>query len=220
LSYWRPKTVSARNTIPMSFVGFLAGTGLAHGGNGFEAVEFLLKNFEGSGLDDPGDPAHGVALRAMANRAAAEYGEFKRQQKSLGVLRVKPIPCVNHPVFKGNDVNIDPREEFIRKELAERKITNVFLDFYHHLVLELYDHGITSNVFCVNIDAVLAVISLKLVWKQLGSGKLSHEQIQNLVFTLFLFGRSIGVTAEIADHRDRGTDIDCRTPQSEISFVL
>ncbi len=214
------ETVSARNHISMDFVGFLAGTGLAHGGNGFEAVEFLLKNFEGSGLKDPGDAEHGIDLRGMAEKAASQYGEFKREQKSRGVLRVKPIPCVNHPVFKGNAVNIDPRENFIRRELADRNISNVFLDFYHHLVQELHEQGITKNVFCVNIDAVLAVISLKLVWKQMKAGKLSDAQIQNLVFTLFLFGRSIGVAAEIADHRDRGRDMDCRTPQSEISFVL
>ncbi|MBC8366412.1 CoA-binding protein [bacterium] len=214
------ETVSARNHISMAFVGFLTGTGLAHGGNGFEAVEFLLKNFQGSGLKDPGDAKHGIDLRGMAEKAASEYGEFKREQKSQGVLRVKPIPCVNHPVFKGNSVNIDPREDFIRKELADRNISNVFLDFYHHLVQELHEQGITKNVFCVNIDAVLAVISLKLVWREMGSGKMSDEQIQNLVFTLFLFGRSMGVAAEIADHRDRGTDMDCRTPQSQLSFVL
>ncbi len=214
------ETVSARNNISMAFVGFLAGTGLAHGGNGFEAVEFLLKNFEGTGLKDPGLAEHGIDLRGLAEKAAAEYAEFKREQKSQGVLRVKPIPCVNHPVFKGNAVNIDPREDFIRKELRDRNISNVFLDFYHHLVQELHEQGVTKNVFCVNIDAVLAVISLKLVWKQLGSGKLKGEQIQNLVFTLFLFGRSIGVAAEIADHRDRGTDMDCRTPQSQLSYVL
>ncbi len=214
------ETVSARNHISMAFVGFLAGTGLAHGGNGFEAVEFLLRNFEGSGLKDPGDAEHGIDLRGMAEKAASQYGEFKREQKSQGVLRVKPIPCVNHPVFKGNAVNIDPREDFIRRELADRNISNVFLDFYHHLVQELHEQGITKNVFCVNIDAVLAVISLKLVWKEMKSGKMSDEQIQNLVFTLFLFGRSTGVAAEIADHRDRGTDMDCRTPQSQLSFVL
>ena len=33
-------------------------------------------------------------------------------------------------------------------------------------------------------------------------------------------GRTIGTAAEIADHRDRGVDMDCRTPESELSFVL
>ena len=80
--------------------------------------------------------------------------------------------------------------------------------------------GATGNVFCVNVDAVLAVISLKLLWKDLKENAISLEQVQDLVFTLFILGRSIGVAAEIADHRDRGIDMDCRTPQQEITFVL
>jgi hypothetical protein len=66
----------------------------------------------------------------------------------------------------------------------------------------------------------LAVITLKLVWKDLQAGRITLRQIQDLAFTLFLFGRAIGVAAEIADHRDRGTDMDCRTPESELGFVL
>ncbi len=214
------ESVSARNYISMAFVGYLANTGLAHGGNGFEAVEYLLRNFKETGLQDPGDPDHGIDLVSLAAKAAKEYGAFKSREKSLGALRVKPIPCINHPVFKGNAVNIDPREEFIRKQFEETGIYNIFAEFYHNLVQELFQQGITRNVFCVNIDAVLAVIALKLVWNSLKSGKLSDEMVQNLVFTMFLFGRTIGVAAEIADHRDRGTDMDCRTPQSQLQYVL
>ncbi|MCP4546242.1 MAG: CoA-binding protein [bacterium] len=214
------ESVSARNYISMAFVGFLANTGLAHGGNGFEAVEFLLKNFAESNLVDPGDAKHGIDLKALAAKAAKEYGEFKVREKALGALRVKPIPCINHPVFKGAAVNIDPREDFICKQFAEKGIYNVFVEFYHLLVQELFNQGITRNVFCVNIDAVLAVIALKLVWDNRNAGKLTDEMVQNLVFTLFLYGRTIGVAAEIVDHRDRGTDMDCRTPQSKLKYVL
>ena len=97
---------------------------------------------------------------------------------------------------------------------------NVFLDFYHHLVDGLFREGVTRNVFCVNIDAVLACMSLKLVWGSLRDGSMSNQQISDLVFTLFLYGRSVGVTAEIIDHRDRGMDMDCRTPLKELGFVL
>ncbi len=214
------ESVSARNHVSMAYVGFLANTGLAHGGNGFEAVEYLLRSFRDVELKDPGAADHGIDLAALAGRAVKAYAEFKQQQKKLGVLRVAPIPCINHPVFKGADVNIDPRESFIRKRFAEAGIQNTFLDFYHHLVDELFAQGVTSNVFCVNIDAVLAVIALKLVWSDLRAGRIDEQQIQDLVFTLFLYGRAIGVTAEIADHRDRGLDMDCRTPQSAVAFVL
>ncbi len=214
------ESVSARNDISMAYVGFLANTGRAHGGNGFEAVEFLLDTFAGEKLADPGDPNHGIDLKALANRTAKAYGAYKRTQKEAAEGALKPIPCVNHPVFRGEDVNVDPREQYVRELLQKEGIRNVFLDFYHELVKELFAEGVTKNVFCVNVDAVLAVITLKLVWKDLAAGKITRHEVQDLGFLLFLFGRSIGTAAEVADHRDRGTDMDCRTPESRLSFVL
>lgn len=214
------ESVSAKNHISMAYVGCLANTGFAHGGNGFEAVEYLLENFKESNLEDPGHKQDENLLKELAAKAAKEYGIIKKNAKELGNLNYKKIPCVNHPVFKGNAVNYDPREQFINEKMKEKEIHNVFLDFYHKLVHELFDQGITKNVFCVNVDAVLAVTTLKLVWNELNSNKFSKKNIQDIVFTLFLYGRIIGVTGEIIDHRDRGQDMDCRTPQSKISYVL
>jgi succinyl-CoA synthetase alpha subunit/citrate synthase len=214
------ESVSARNHISMAFVGYLSNTGLAHGGNGFEAVEYLMDIFRESRLKDPGQKSKSLDLNAMANQAARIYAKYKIQQKETGKLNYKRIPCIGHPVFKGSAVNIDPREEFIRKELESKDIYNVFLDFYHHLVRELFREGATEHVFCVNVDAVLAVITMKLIWNDYQEKRLNIKQVQDLVFVLFLIGRSVGVSAEIADHRDRGLDMDCRTPQTEVSFVL
>jgi succinyl-CoA synthetase alpha subunit len=214
------ESVSARNHISMAFVGFLSNTGFAHGGNGFEAVKFLMDNFQGTSLADPGAADHAIDLSAIALRVVKQYAQYKQEAKELGMLDYAKIPCVNHPVFKGNDINIDPREKFVRGEFEQKKIYNIFLDFYHRLVQSLYDEGVTKNVFCVNIDAVLAVISLKLVWNELQGGTFTEKQVQDLVFTMFLFGRAIGCAAEIVDHRDKGTDMDCRTPQKELRFVL
>ena len=133
---------------------------------------------------------------------------------------MKPIPCINHPVFRGNKINVDPREQFVSGMLAEKGVYNAFWEFYRLLVKELYAEGVTKNVFCVNVDAVLAVITLKLVWKDYQAGRISLRQVQELAFTLFLFGRTIGATAEIADHRDRGMDLDCRTPERDLTYVL
>jgi succinyl-CoA synthetase alpha subunit/citrate synthase len=214
------ESVSARNDISMAFVGFLANTGRAHGGNGYEAIDFLMEQFQGVALADPGDPNHGLDLKAMANRAAKAYGLRKQQARETEEGTVKPIPCINHPVFRGNKINVDPREQFVAGMLAEQGVYNTFWEFYRLLVRELYAEGVTKNVFCVNVDAVLAVITLKLVWKDLQAGRITVRQVQELAFTLFLFSRAIGVTAEIADHRDRGIDMDCRTPESELSYVL
>lgn len=214
------EAVSARNHISLAFTGFLCNTGLAHGGNGFEAVEYLLEKFKDQNLSDPGEKNSKINLKKLASKAAKQYGKYKLQQKEIGRLGYKRVPCIGHPVFKGNSVNVDPREDFIHSQMQSAGIYNIFLDFYHILVKELYNEGVTRNVFCVNVDAVLAVISLKLVWNDLKSKKIDLNQVQDLVFMLFLLGRSIGVAAEIADHRDRGLDMDCRTPQKEISFVL
>jgi len=214
------ESVSARNDISMSFVGFLANTGRAHGGNGYEAINFLMEQFQEVSLVDPGDPAHGLDLKQMANRAARAYGAYKKQAQEEEDGVVKPIPCINHPVFRGNKINVDPREQFVSGMLAEKGVYNAFWEFYRHLVKELYAEGVTKNVFCVNVDAVLAVITLKLVWKDLRAGRISLRQVQELAFTLFLFGRTVGITAEIADHRDRGLDMDCRTPERDLTFVL
>ncbi len=214
------ESVSARNHIPTAFAGFLCNTGLAHGGNGFEAVDFLLEQFKDTKISDPGVADKTLPLQQLAKRATKAYAAYKADMKEKGFLDYKRIPCINHPVFKGSAVNIDPREDFIRKELESKQIYNVFLDFYHHLVRELHDEGVTPNVFCVNVDAVLAVISLKLIWNDLSNEKLNMAQVQKLVFLLFVIGRTVGTIAEVIDHRDRGTDMDCRTPQSEVDFVL
>jgi len=84
----------------------------------------------------------------------------------------------------------------------------------------LYENGASSNVYCVNIDAVIAVISLKLMWKSIVSGKMPDEQMQRIGFIIFLLGRMVGVSAEIIDHRDRGLDMDCRTPVKELEYII
>ena len=214
------ESVSARNNISMAFVGFLTNTGLAHGGNGFEAIEYLLNIFEKLNITEPGKKLKQLDLQKIANDAAKKYAILKSEAKELGKLNYQRIPCINHPVFKGNAVNIDPREQFVSDTLKKNKSYNVFLDFYHLLVKELFNEGATKNIFCVNVDAVLATLTLKLVWKDKMKNKLTKKQIQDIVFTIFLYGRAIGVAAEISDHIDRGQDMDCRTPQKELKYVL
>ena len=214
------ESVSARNDISMAYVGFLANTGRAHGGNGVEAVEFLLDVFEGTPLEDPGRRDHGIDLAALASATARSYASEKRERRESADGTARPIPCINHPVFRGQDVNVDPREQFVRRLLEEQGVYNVFLDFYHHLVRELFAEGVTKNVFCVNVDAVIAVMTLKLVWNDLKQGRLTRSQVQEIGFLLFLWGRAIGTAAEVADHRDRGIDMDCRTPEERLKFVI
>ncbi len=212
------ESVSARNHISTAFGGFLTNTGLAHGGSGFEAVEFLLDSFKNTKVDTP--EKTDVDIKEIADRVAVEYKEYKEKAKRSGASAYKRIPCINHPVFKGKKVNIDPREDFIYKRFKKLGIANIFWDYYHDLVKSLYETKVSKNVYCVNIDAVIAVISLKLMWKAYREGRITDAEMQKIGFIIFLIGRMIGVSAEIADHMERGTDMDCRTPLSELKFVV
>ena len=214
------ESVSARNHISTAFAGFLTNTGLAHGGSGYEAIEFLLDSFKGETVTDPSRNVDNIDLQKLAFRVASDYLEYKNEAKLKGNLDYKRIPCINHPVFKDKLVNIDPREDYIRKRFQEEGIGNIFWDFYHYLVEALYKVGASNKIYCVNIDAVIAVISLKLMWNAYHSRRLAEADMQKIGFIIFLLGRMVGVSAEIADHRDRGMDMDCRTPIKETRYIV
>ena len=208
-----------RVQINKAYAGFLTHTGYAHGGNGFEAIQFLHERFQETNLDDPSRRDHGLNLEQMASAYAHVYKAYKIKAKAEGNLAYKKIPCVNHPVFKGKDVNYDPREVFAAKLFEERGEYNVFLDYYHQLVQALFDAGVSKNVYCVNIDAVIAVILLKILWKPFRAGRFSQGAMESAAFTAFLYGRMNGVAAEIEDHSNRGRNMDTRTRASQTRYV-
>jgi succinyl-CoA synthetase alpha subunit len=201
------------------YAGFLTHTGCAHCESGFEAMTFLRERFQSLNVADPGASAHAIDLKRMAREYADQYRVYKSKQMALGNLEYVKIPCVNHPVFRGKDVNIDPREDFIRKLFAERKVYNIFHRFYHELVLALYELKVSSNVYCVTIDAVVAVTLLKILWKPLTAGELNPKSVEDAAFTTFLFGRMAGTAAEIDDHSNRGRDLDMKIDARQCKFI-
>lgn len=207
-----------RVQINKGMIGFLTHTGFAHGGNGYEGIQFLIENFKDTKLADAGNPNHGIDLKKMADDFSVAFNKEKKQSKALGT-GVRNIPGVNHPVFKGHPVNHDPREVFISEFFAERGEKNVFHDFYRTLVQSLYDNGVTANVFCVNIDAVIAASLLKLLWPRYRKGEFSENLMEMAAFTAFLFGRMAGCAGEIDDHINRGRNMDTRTPASACTHV-
>jgi len=202
-----------------ALVGFLTHSGYAHGGNGYEGVAFLLERFNGVNLADPADPKHGLDLNAMCADFARRYGEERVKRKEMGAESAQALPCINHPVFKGKPVNIDPREEFVRNLFAKRGEYNIFHDYYRTLVQVLYDENVTRNVFCVNVDAVIATLLLKILWQRYRDGTFPERALETAAFTVFLYGRMLGCAAEIDDHLNRGKNMDMRTPQSQVRFV-
>ncbi len=207
-----------RVQINKGMIGFLTHTGFAHGGNGYEGIQFLIENFKDTSLADAGNPNHGIDLKKITTDFAIAFNKEKKQSKALGT-GVRNIPGVNHPVFKGHPVNHDPRETYIAEFFAERGEKNVFHDFYKTLVQSLYDNGVTANVFCVNIDAVIAASLLKLLWPRYRNGQFSENLMEMAAFTAFLFGRMAGCAGEIDDHINRGRNMDTRTPASACMHV-
>ena len=202
-----------------ALMGFLTHTGYAHGGNGFEGIAYLCEQFRATALTDPGAKNHGIDLAALAAAAVQRYADYKTQRKSTGSLDIAKLPGVNHPVFKDKPVNHDPREVFVGKLLAERGEFNVFHAFYQALVKQLFEAGVSRNVYCVNVDAVISALLLRMLWKPLQSGELCERELETAAFTLFLYPRMLGCAAEIDDHLNRGRNMDTRTPASQCQFV-
>ena len=202
-----------------AMIGFLTHAGYAHGGNGYEGIAFLIDQFKDVDLADPGHRDPGVDLAALAAAYVTKYASYKADKKSSGNLDIQKIPGVNHPVFKDKPVNKDPREVFVRDLLAKRGEYNVFHEFYHAVVQALYDAGVSRNIYCVNIDAVIAALLLKLSWQPYRSGKLSQEALETSAFTIFLYARMLGCAAEVDDHLNRGRNMDMRTAASKCMTV-
>jgi succinyl-CoA synthetase alpha subunit len=202
-----------------ALVGFLTHSGFAHGGNGYEGITFLLEQFRDAGLTDPTDPNHGIDLKALALRYVDAYAQYKSKKKTSGSLDIQKIPGVNHPVFKDRPVNYDPREVYVRGLFEQRGEYNVFHQYYHALVQALFDAGVSRTVYCVNIDAVIAALLLKILWQPYRNGTFSEKALETVAFTIFLYPRMLGCAAEIDDHLNRGRNMDTRTPASQCRFV-
>lgn len=202
-----------------AMLGWLSHCGYAHGGNGYEGVAFLLEQFDGTDLIDPGDPKHGIDLDRIAAACVETYARYKSEKKDAGSLDIRKIPCVNHPVFKDKPVNHDPREVFIRERMQERGEHNVFLDFYHAVVRQLYEAGVSRTVYCVNVDAVIAALLLKIVWPAYKAGSFDAAALETAAFTVFLYARMLGCAAEADDHLNRGRNMDTRAAASACRFI-
>ncbi|MFL5333431.1 MAG: CoA-binding protein, partial [Geminicoccaceae bacterium] len=208
-----------RVQINKAMAGFLTHTGFSHGGNGFEGMQLLLEEFAGTPPRDPGQSGHGLDLAAMARKFARAYKQEKTQRREGAGEGARAIPGVNHPVFRGKPINTDPREAFVDAIMQEHREYNVFHDYYRTLVQALYEQGVTNNVFCVNVDGVIAAWLLKLLWQPYQAGELGSKALENAAFTIFLFARMAGSAAEIEDHLNRGRNMDTRTPASVVKFI-
>ena len=203
-----------------AMVGFLTHSGYAHGGNGYEGVAFLLEQFKDSGLADPGDPKHGLDLDALAARYVEQYAQYKSAKKTERQPR-HPEGAGREPPGVQGQAGQPRSARSLHPRQAGRSAArhNVFHDYYQALVQALFDAGVSRTVYCVNIDAVIAALLLKMVWKPYREGTFSAEALEAAAFTIFLYARMIGCAAEIDDHLNRGRNMDTRTAASQCRFV-
>jgi len=202
-----------------AMVGYLTHSGYTHGGNGYEGIAFLIEQFRDTGLAEPSDPKHGLDLKALAARYVEEYARYKSGKKTVGSIDIQKIPGVNHPVFKDRPINHDPREVYVSELFAQRGEYNVFHEFYRALVQQLFEAGVSRTVYCVNIDAVIAALLLKMLWQPYRSGVFPEQALETAAFTIFLYARMLGCAAEADDHLNRGRNMDTRTPASQCRFM-
>ncbi len=205
-------SASAGNKPNTAMIATLATIGEIHGGNGSKAVEYLLKYFDVTEIQDPYNPQ--LDTVTIAEKAAMEFKKEKQAAKEAG-LEYDRIPCLGHPVFRNNPVNYDPREQEIYRFIKESGRVNIFLDFYHNLAKALKDNGSTKNILAVNVDAAIASIWLAICWPKLREKKMTVKRAIDIPFVSFALGRVAGGAGEFLDHQDFGTEMDMRIPVNE-----
>lgn len=211
-------SASAGNPPNTAMIATLATIGTVHGGNGQEAAQMLIDVFGKSGLVDPYNKAKAPDLDAIIDSFVKRFREKKTMAKDAG-LGYGKVPCLGHPVFNKEPVNYDPRERIISAYMQERKIYNIFLDFYHRLTRAMASSSVTSKVHAVNVDAALTCILMGIAWPLLIDRKITVERAVDLPFLTFALGRVAGGAGEYLDHRESGTDMDMRIPVSECQFL-
>lgn len=212
-------SASAGNAPHTGMIAALACVGQVHGGNGREAVEYLLKIFGQTDLADPYDEHRsGLDLDKLVATEAEHFKNQKAIAQESGTSYAR-IPCLGHPVFKDQDVNYDPRERALSAYIAEHKLYNVFLDFYHRLAQHLKRIGATSKVLAVNVDAAIACVWLGLCWKPLREKRITLKRALDLPLVAFALGRAAGAAGEFLDHQDHGAEMDMRVPVSECEIL-
>ncbi|MGC9323305.1 MAG: citrate/2-methylcitrate synthase [Desulfomonilia bacterium] len=203
---------SAGNSPNTAMIGTLAAMGSIHGGNGSQAVRFLLDVFADTDIEDPYDDS--IDVKTVAEKAADDFKRQKIAAKEAS-LEYERIPCLGHPIFNKDPVNYDPREQVIHGFITSQGRCNIFLEFYHTLVQALKDNGVTNKVMAVNVDAALACVWLGICWRHLREKRMTLQRAMDIPFIVFALGRAAGGAAEFLDHQDFGTNMDMRIPTSE-----
>ena len=211
-------SASAGNAPNTVMIAALACIGDVHGGNGRQAVEFLLRVFRDVDLRDPYDAKHDLDLQQIVNKQVEWFGKQRAAAQEAGT-DYERIPCLGHPVFRNEPVNYDPRERVIWEYLKEKGFYNIFLDYYHKLAYRIKEIGISRNVWAVNLDGAIASVVLGIFWQRLKDKQITVRRVCDIAFMTFALGRAAGAGGEFLDHQDFGMPMDMRIPVEECSSL-
>lgn len=75
-------------------------------------------------------------------------------------------------------------------------------------------------MLCVNVDAIIAVRLLGILWKDYKSGASDERDLETATSDVFLQGSMIGGAAKIDVRLTCGRHTDTRTPLSQCGFVV
>ena len=211
-------SASAGNSPHTAMIATLATVGDVHGGNGREAVAFMIDAFANSKLIDPYDPANKDLVRRRPGKWPPRPCKRKRAAAEQDIA-FQRVPCLGHPVYRNDEVNYDPRERIIGRYLEKIGVYHAFLDFYHALAAAMRETGVTRNVLAVNVDAAIACVWLGICWPLLCEKRLSADRAKNIAVAAFALGRVAGGAGEYFDHADFGQPMDMRIPVSECASL-
>ena len=207
-------STSAGNSPNTTMIATLACLGDVHGGNGQRAVKYLAKIFTDIDISDPWRLSAQTDLQSVIDSAVHNFVKQRNAAKEAGISYDR-IPCLGHPVFNRQPVNYDPRERVISSFIEQKKMKNVFLEFYHGVAHKLKEVGIARNVWAVNLDGAIASVVFATCYKALREKRISLSRVCDIAFMIFAVGRAAGATAEYLDHKDFGSPMDMRIPVTE-----
>ncbi|MBT3378537.1 MAG: hypothetical protein HN742_24975 [Lentisphaerae bacterium] len=211
-------STSAGNSPNTAMIAALATLGTVHGGNGAEAVGYLIRVFRTTRLTDAYEPKD-IDLPGLVESQVQRFMAERAVAKEAGT-DYRRIPCLGHPVYRDEEVNHDPREVVIREFVASHGVTSVFLEFFHGIALALHDKGVSRTAFAVNLDAAIASVWLGIAWPLLREKKITYQRAVDLPFLAFALGRAAGGGGEYLDHSDYGQPMDMRIPASETKAMV
>ena len=178
---YRPTVRKAPERVQLNkaLVGFLTHTGYTHGGNGYEGIAFLIEAFRRQRARRSGRPGPwrrpdgaGGALGRAAMRTNKARTAACREPRHREAAGREPSS------LQGQAGQPRPARGCSSRDLCEQRGEyNVFHAYLPRPgAARCSMAGVSRNVYCVNVDAVIAALLLKMLWQPLRRGEIAEPR--------------------------------------------